>query len=97
MEYADQSQISKQPAFSWWFPHVIKKRERIISKTKSKYWTRTHKFGIKVPNTIKEAKYFDTKNGNTLWWYAILKEMSNVRLAFEIFDREASDIPPGYQ
>ena len=30
MEYAVQSQISKQPAFAWWIPHVIKKREQII-------------------------------------------------------------------
>jgi hypothetical protein len=37
------------------------------------------------------------ENGNTLWWNAILKEMTNVRLAFEIFDGNKEDIPPGYQ
>ena len=73
MEYAVQSQISKQPSFAWWLPHVMKKSKQIIAKIKSKYWTRTHKFGIKVPKNIKEAQEFDNDNGNTLRWDAILK------------------------
>ena len=40
-EYAAQRKISEEPAFAWWVPHVIKKRERIIAKVKSKYWKRT--------------------------------------------------------
>ena len=32
-----------------------------------------------IAKAIKEAKYFDTENGNTLWWHAILKEMANVK------------------
>ena len=35
-EYAHQKQITKEPAFIWWVPHTLKKRERTISKTKSK-------------------------------------------------------------
>jgi len=97
MEYAVQSRISKEPAFAWWIHHVIKKRNQIIAKIKSKYWTRTHKFGIKIPKTIEMARLYDTENGNTLWWDAILKEMSNVRLAFELFDGEQHEIPPGFQ
>ena len=65
-EYAVQSQISKKPAFAWWLSYVIKKREQIIAKIKSKYWTRTHKFGIKVPKTLDQAKRLDAENGNTL-------------------------------
>ena len=37
------------------------------------------------------------KNVNHLWWNAIMKEMKNVRIAFEEFDGEVKDIPPGYQ
>ena len=96
-EYAVQSQISKKPAFAWWLSHVIKKREQIIAKVKSKYWTRTHKFGIKVPKTLDQAKRLDAENGNTLWWDAILKEMANVKIAFELFDGDEKDIPPNYQ
>ena len=34
-EYAILHKISDEPAFAWWVPYVIKKRERIISKVKS--------------------------------------------------------------
>lgn len=96
-EYAVQARISQEPAFAWWCPWVLKKRNRIISKVKSKYWIRTHKFGIKIPKSVEEAKRFDEENGNTLWWDAICKEMKNVRIAFEAFEGSESDIPIGYQ
>jgi len=35
-EYATLHKISDEPAFAWWVPHVIKKRERIIAKVKFK-------------------------------------------------------------
>jgi hypothetical protein len=44
----------------------------------------THKFGIKVPKTIKEAFDLNRKNGNTFWANAIAKEMKEVRIAFKI-------------
>ena len=39
----------------------------------------------------------DEKNGNTLWWDAICKEMKNVRVAFDVFEGEEKDILPGFQ
>jgi hypothetical protein len=46
---------------------------------KTKYcWVRSHKFGVKIPKSVDEAKDFDRENGNTLWWDAICKEMKNV-------------------
>ena len=96
-EFAIQKGIDSKPAFAWWIPFVIKKKQRIISKVKSKYWTKTHKFGIRIPRTVKEAIEIDTLNKNTLWWAAICQEMKNVRIAFEIFDGNKEDIPPGYQ
>lgn len=35
---------------------------------------------------MKAAKAEDARNGNTLWWDGICKEMKNVRVAFELFD-----------
>ena len=96
-EYSVQAKISNEPAFAWWVSHTLKKRQQIVAKVKSKYWTRTHKFGIRIPKSVKEAKELDQQNGNTLWWDAILKEMANVRIAFELFEGEEKDIPPGYQ
>ena len=96
-EYAVSARISLKPAFAWWVPYVLKKRNRIISKTKSKYWLRTHKFGIRVPRNVEEAKKLDSINGDTLWWDAICQEMKNVRIAFEHWEGCKEDLPPGYQ
>ena len=52
----------------------------------------THKFGIKVPKTVEEALTLDKKNGNDLWWKAIQKGMSAVKVAFKILDKD--DKPP---
>ncbi len=92
-EYAVQNNLHEEPAFAWWVPAVIKKRKTILSKVKSKYWQKTHKYGIEVPKSIKQAKELDAKNGNTLWWDSICDEMKNVRVAFEVCE---GDIPSGY-
>jgi Reverse transcriptase (RNA-dependent DNA polymerase). len=96
-EYAHQRQISNELAFAWWVPHVLKKRDQIISKVKSKYWQCTHKFGIRIPKTVEEARKLDRENGNTLCWDAICQEMKNVCIAFEEYQGNICDLPPGYQ
>jgi hypothetical protein len=96
-EYATQRRIAGEPAFAWWIHHVLNKRNRIISKLKAKYWVRTHKFGVKIPKSVEEAKRFDEENGDTLWMDAIRKEMKNVRPAFEVWEKDISELPPGYQ
>ena len=95
-EFAVQNRISEEPAFAWWVKHVLKKRDRIISKTQ-RFWVKTHKYGIRVPNTVKEAIEIDKDNGDTLWWDAIMKEMKNVRPAFEVWEQRKEDLPIGYQ
>ena len=95
-EYAVENHISEEPAFAWWAKHVLKKRDRIISKSQ-RFWVKTHKYGIRVPNTVKEAISIDAENGDKLWWDAILKEMKNVRPAFEIWEKRKEDLPIGYQ
>ena len=69
-EYAVTISIDHEPAFNWRVPYVLKKRDRIISlvwKQTTCYLKRTHKFGIEVPKTVKEALKLDRKNGNTFW------------------------------
>ena len=96
-EYATAAATASKPAFAWWVPFTLRKRNRIISKIKSKYWVHTHKFGIKIPKNVEKAKAFDAENGNTFWWDVICKEMRNVRPAFETWDKPISEIPVGYQ
>ena len=96
-EYAISAHISEEPAFAWWASSVLRKRNRIIAKTKSKYWLRTHKFGIEIPKSVIQARQIDAKCGNTLWWDAICKEMKNVRPAFEVFEGGKEALPTGHQ
>ena len=85
-EYAVANNLEHEPAFHWWVNGTLRKRERIISKVKAKYWRTTHKFGIEVPKTAEEAYAIDQKTGTSLWTAAIDKEMKNVRVAFETQD-----------
>ena len=96
-EFALATCISMEPAFAWRVLFVLNKRNRILAKVKSKYWLRTHKFGIRIPKSVEEAKKIDEQNGDTLWWDAICKEMKNVRPAFEVFEGREDDMPKDYQ
>ena len=81
-EYAVANKIADMPTYRWWVPETLRIRNRIISKAKTKYWRTTHKFGIKLPKSVKEALAIDDATGTTLWRDALNKEMSRVRVAF---------------
>ena len=57
---------------------MLNKRDRILSKTQQ-YWVKNHKYGLRVTKTVKESVEIDQKNGKTLWWDDIMKEMKNAR------------------
>ncbi|KAI2506381.1 Reverse transcriptase (RNA-dependent DNA polymerase) [Fragilaria crotonensis] len=96
-EFAFANRIHEEPAFAWWVNEVVRKHERILKKLKTKYWQRTHKFGIRLPKTVAQALQFDKENGDTYWWDAICLEMKNVRPAFEKWEKRENELPPGYQ
>ena len=52
------------------------------------------KFGIHVPNSVKDTLEFDKENGNILWSNAINKELKNVIVAFKLMD-DGSGPPVG--
>jgi hypothetical protein len=98
-EYACAQGLEREPAFNWWVPHVLKKRQLIISKVKARaarYLKKNEKYGIKLPRNMKEARILDEQNGNTLWQDAIAKELANVGIAFKVLG-DNDDIPRGYQ
>jgi len=90
--YAKERKIESEPAFAWWVPYVLRKQKRILQKVKSKYWARTHKYGIRIPKNVKEAMEIDKEMDNTLWMDAIKLEMQNVRIAFEEFDGDPNTL-----
>jgi hypothetical protein len=86
-EYATACGIADEPAFAWWTKTTLKRRDRIISKVKSRFLKKTHKFGIRVPNTIEEAYAIDEATGTDFWVKAIEKEMKNVLPAFKFMEK----------
>ena len=87
-EYAVANKIAEEPAFAWWVRDTLRRRDRIISKVKARYWKRTHKYGIELPKTVKRALEIDAETGTTFWRDAIDKEMKNVKDAFEFSDTD---------
>ena len=77
-EYAVSNKIAEEPAFAWWVRAFLRRRDRIIKKVKSRYWKRTHKYGVELPHSIEEALAVDQRSGTTFWQDAIEKEMKNV-------------------
>jgi hypothetical protein len=91
-EYAVTSKLADEPAFKWWIRPVLRKRDIIIAKVKSRYWSRTHKFGIELPKTVERALEIDRETGTDFWRKAIEKEMRNVMPAFEFKDGDPTNL-----
>ena len=85
-DFAKARGIADEPAFSWWVPYTLRKRDVIISKVKSRIRKTTHKYGIEMATSVGHAYEIDKGNGNTLWRDAIKKEMTNVGIAFEVLE-----------
>ena len=80
-DYTKANGTSGKPEFLWWVPYTPKKRINMISQVKSRYWKWTHKYGIEIPNTYKQAVQLDDNNGTNLWRLDWQKDMQNVQVA----------------
>ena len=78
VEYATACNIADEPAFAWWVPYVLRKRDVIVSAINSRVKQTSHKYGIEVPTSVKHAIEIDRKNKNCFWADALKKEMGNV-------------------
>ena len=97
-DYAVANRIADEPAFAWWVPKILWKRNHIIKKVKSRYWKVTHKFGVRLPHSIDEAFRVDRDTNTTFWTEAITKEMKKVIVAFELLDGlTAEEIHDGHE
>eukprot|EP00978_Attheya_sp_CCMP212_P021831 scaffold64169_cov51-Attheya_sp.AAC.1 len=97
---SELKESNPEPAFEWWVPFTLKKRDRIISAVSNhRYHKRTHKFGIELPRlVVVDARCLDKEIGNTLWLWddAIKKEMKAVQVAFKKLD-DGERAPPTYK
>jgi hypothetical protein len=95
-EYAVSRDIHEEPAFAWWVPYTMKKRNRILAAVQARYHKKTHKFGIRMPKSVQEAYAIDKSNGNDDWRKSIQKEMNDVMIAFQVLE-DTEDVPIGHQ
>ena len=55
--------------------------------------------GYACQKKAEETILIDKENGDTLWWDAIMKDMKNVRPAFEVFEKlkdDKAEVPDVY-
>ena len=95
-EYAKAQGIADKPAFAWWVPFTMRKRDIIMSAVKSRIPKTTHKYGIKIPTSRMDTERVDSKNGNHFWRDAIQLEMQNNGIAFQIL-AIGMKAPPGWK
>ena len=86
-EFAVARNIADEPAFAWWVPYTLRKKQVILSKLKARLRKTTHKYGVEMPTSVEHAFELDKRNQNTFWRDALNKEMVNVGIAFEVLDR----------
>ena len=69
-EYAALHSLLHEDAFKWWARKTLKRRDAYIGKVKTRYWKRTHKFGIEMLKSVKDALVLDKQLGTRLWLMA---------------------------
>ena len=95
-EFAKARGIDDEPAFAWWVPYTLRKRDVIVSQVKARCTRRiTHKYGVELPKSIKHSELLDRNSKSSLWSDALTKEMFNVGVAFEILE-DSQNIPVGW-
>jgi hypothetical protein len=82
-EYAVANGIDAKPAFEWWIPFTINKEISIIAKVKTRYLLQSHKLGIELPKSVKDALTIEGLTNTTYWKDAIDLEIKNVDVAFQ--------------
>ena len=86
-EFATSRGLDDEPAFAWWVPYALRKRDAIVSALKTRVRQSKHKYGIEIPTSVEHAKKLDMNEGNDFWMKALAKEMFNVGVVFEILEQ----------
>ncbi|CAJ1954236.1 unnamed protein product [Cylindrotheca closterium] len=100
-EYAVAHKLVSEPAFSWWVPYILKKRDRILKAVKRRALTRnSEKFGLELPGTgpkgVRRAYVIDANTGSNHWGNAIENKVKTVLPAFLRILGPNEPVPPGY-
>ena len=67
-EYVKLCEREDEPAFAWWVPFALKKRDQIvISTVKARIKEKSRKYGFLVPMTVAEAYALVEQDNATHW------------------------------
>ena len=58
--------IKNEPAFKWWVPYTLRRRDRIIAGVNKRVSRTTNTYSVEMPTSVDHAKKLAEKNGNTL-------------------------------
>src|SRR5210317_776314 len=99
-EYAVANKLVSEPAFAWWVPYTLKKRDRVLKAVNRRALTRkSEKFGLEVPSSgprgVKRAYEIDGETGTEYWSVAMKKEVGTVLPALKVLEPNKS-VPPGF-
>jgi hypothetical protein len=64
-EFAKAKGIDDEAAFAYWVPYTLRKRDAIIGAVKSRAGKTSHKYGIEIPTSVKNAHELDEQNGDS--------------------------------
>ena len=81
IKYGEQHHLTKKPGWEWITPYMPKEEElqqMVNALAASKKEGPCYKFGVRVPNSVKEALELDKENDNTLWFEAIQTELKQI-------------------
>ena len=100
IKYGEQHHLTKKPGWEWITPYLPKEEElqQMVNRlAASKREGPHYKFGVRVPNSVKEALELDKENGNTLWFEAIETELKQI-CDYDTLHVVENDITlPGYK
>ena len=63
-----------------------------MQEVKSKYWSSTHQYGIRISKSIQKAIEINWENGKTLWMDAVWQEMKKVRVVIEEYEGDPNQL-----
>jgi hypothetical protein len=99
-EYAVANKLVSEPAFSWWVPYTLRKRDRVIKSVRRRAFARkTEKFGIEIPKPMDVTRAFeiDSETNTTHWAIAMEKEVKTVLPALDVKAEGDTSVPIGSQ
>ena len=74
-EFVCARNIDQEPAFAWWVPYNLHRRDQKIASVNTRVCKASHKYGVEIPRSVSQAYAIDEKNGNTHLRDAINRKM----------------------